>query len=236
MKKLRNLVLAKSYLVLFALLLLFFGLSVSNSEYLRNLGLNAFTEVSGILITLLLIERVLESNRVKENQKRARIGILQIRSGINKQFQLFKDIERILNGSKTNQESLGFLKTDDFFTNMKSFNFALKANVYPERKWCLYIHESSIGFISSLDSILLKYGEYFDSNIIEIIEKIRTGTYSSIIKVFPSLYSSRIDLNLSSSEEFYINIGSDSKEYVNNLFSLLELCTLNSDNNDLTTK
>lgn len=128
------------YVSLFILLL--FSIFLWKYSPYQDFGLNFLTEILGIIITVFLIEKIVEKNREKEMKPITLSGYTDIRLFVNRYISLFQEFYR----NSVNEEEPStlekFLTEENFNKIWENLDMNCRPSVYPETTMMDYICSS----------------------------------------------------------------------------------------------
>lgn len=150
-----------------------------------NLGISVIT----ILITVFLIDAVIERNRRNEIVKINKIAYGQIRSALYHQymtlFNLFK--ATVQERTEIEKEKPESLFVDFYFENIKYADLNKIAPVFPEMIWLDYLSLEIGNFQKALEKTIDRYGATLPTMFIDESESIISSSFSSYITQFPAV-------------------------------------------------
>lgn len=201
---------------------------IFNNGELKSFTLNLITEIIGILVTILLIDRALRSKEKREKDKIIKSAFVQFKRPAKNVLNLLVKIYKATCESKpekltTNYKDL--FSTNLFFETIQYLDFKLEAPVVPKQQWSQYIYNEVTNFKKEIDKILDKYVFVFDSHIIEELESLNNSSILQIISIGTMVQQSdfqtnykRDNLNLLAGEQVIDEL----KTFLNKLFNLID--------------
>ncbi|WP_373486350.1 hypothetical protein [Acetobacterium malicum] len=153
------------------------------SDFKEAIAFNLGISVVTILITVFLIDRVIERNKQNEIAKINKIAFNQIRIPILHQniflFNIFKaTVFEEVEIKKMKPESLF---NDFYFENIKYVDLIRVAPVLPKMTWLEYINLEIVNFRKTLEKTIDRYGSTLPTKFIEECESIINSSFCMFI-------------------------------------------------------
>lgn len=157
----------KLYLVLLILILMAFLLWKLNgpSGNIGDFGLNLFTELIGIFITVALVEKIISKQKSKE--------MIPVKAAVYREIQVL--MSRIIgfwaevydcSVPGDNPQNVRDLLNAECFQKMRiNLNMDSNANVYPETTWWNWFESNGKEFQDRCNAILNRYFIYLEPNL-----------------------------------------------------------------------
>lgn len=172
-----------SYASLALLCLIFFYISYyfNDNLWLSAVTANLATEVAGILLTVFLIDSIIEINRKREINKYRKIAFQQLQREINEHLDMFI---RMLKATVTSKPSKEYKTVEEFFDENYFNSIAYLdvqklapisyADISRSQRvlWKVYLEIHTNQFIEALNRTIDRYGIYLDSNTVDIAEQL----------------------------------------------------------------
>ncbi len=168
--------------VILVILLGVFLYTTNRDEWLSNLSGNLFAEGFGIILTVAVIEKILEEHRKKEKQRFKEIALRQLRRPLRNHFNvLFKMFKAATNSIPPNKPSqLRDLFDDNYFEQIGFLDISKPAPVKPSKSWTDYIAIDSKLFKEALNRTVEKYAVYFDLEMVDLMEQLIESDFTHI--------------------------------------------------------
>ncbi|MCM1988033.1 hypothetical protein [Methanococcoides seepicolus] len=193
-------------LLLFAMVLVYLYLAPPNGlNWTKDVTLNLFTEIIGILLTVILINSILDFNEKRERDKIRKIAYRRLKKPFERHLRLFKSMCEASIDTKPNK-SYGCdsgLFDEAFYSQMALFDFSNEAPVYPSRLWATYICGECKRFDSSLNQVLDRYSLYLDSDTIKLIELLIGTQFMWFMCEIPLMLEVSKSYNMQGSSKFF---------------------------------
>lgn len=168
-------VLTLSYLGLIILFLAFVACSIRTpnewwSGFFSNLG----SEIFGILLTIFVVDRVIEANRAREIKQYRTVALQQLR------LPLIHHLTVLINMIKASTTTVPAnpsrevrdLFDDQYFDEIKFLDFSKESPVYGQSDWFVYLSQEFTRFKDALERTVEKYSLYLDPQSLNLIEQI----------------------------------------------------------------
>ena len=184
--------LRNSYILLILLaffLLLLYLKNPGTTHWLQDFTLNLMTEIIGILLVVILIDRVININQENERKKLQEIAFQQLRIPLLHHFTLLFNIFKssVLEKPKKNYIEVSDLFDDIYFDQITYFDFSKPAPIFPQTDWSNHLSNKSREFKNDLNRTVEKYSLYLESDIIDLIEEIINSSFISFIIQSPGI-------------------------------------------------
>lgn len=163
---------------------------------------NLTTEVLGIIITLILVERVLVAERERDRVRVARVAAALLRTPI---FQLANAFSKMLKASFEEMpqpvpHTFKALFRPDFTSELRYFDFARPAPTLYPNSWFRYAHDEVHGAVTSIESVLNRYAAFLPIAYVEAIEQLVADPLINILKnattIEPQVKKGNVDSRL----------------------------------------
>lgn len=172
------------YILLIVLIVIFlfaFLITTSKQDWISSLSGNLFSGTVGILITVALVDRIIEAQQEKVRQKYKTIAFRQLRLELLDQFGMFFNIFKSSVISKPEKDCTNMRDffDEDYFEQIVFFDFENPSPVIlpftygKETLWFDYVALRLNQFNGALNKTIEKYGIYLDSDTIDLIRATR---------------------------------------------------------------
>ena len=214
-----------SYVIIFIIFLL----SLYGAYYLgefRDISLNLASEVLGIFIAVLLIEK---SNKIEAETKRQKL--LQVvfkRLTIKSQLSLMRDMAKPL-APKGSVTSYSDISNENYYNYIRKLDFSSKgpgvwSNTLIDMNWADYITYKTKEFNDSISKIITNYALYLEPNELELMQSILDSNFMGFaLKHLPLLMNIKGGL-----KNYYLFDSNGSREmiegFIDQLWELAKLC------------
>ncbi len=173
----------------YALLVIFIGLSLAFYAIWLEVGwVKDWTaQIGGGLVTslvvILLIDRILESQRQRERKKVRDVAVAQLRRPLMRQLQLLGNWYKAAVSGKP--EALPSTVTgffgEDFYEQIRWLDFAKTGPTIAETSWLQYSANELKRFQDDLERVIDKYATFLEPSTIELLERLRDSPVASIV-------------------------------------------------------
>ena len=184
-----------SYAILGILLficVLVFLCNTPSTEWVSSFSGNLISELLGILLTVFLIDKVIEKNQENERKKYKEVAFRQLRGAIYKHLMLLANIFKasaLTLPEKRKFENVREFFDDKFIEQIAYLDFSALAPVTPDRQWIDYLSEEFLNFKNSLGKTVEKYSMYLDSESLDLMEEVINSSSMAFILQIPNAYA-----------------------------------------------
>ncbi len=225
--------LRNSYIALGALFaaLVLLRLLFPGAEIVREYVPNLLSEITGILLTVFLIDRVIRANSDKEIAGFRAIGYRQLRNPLHRMTHLLMNMYKasLAEPPTPPPAEIGELEEGDFCAAVSFLDFSRSAPVFPEMSWFDYLHHECAGFRAEVDGVIGKYGIHFGPEVVDLATKVKdSGLLSYLIQaksvlVVDEKLGTRRSYNMLGGQGFDAMV----KEFLGDMTKLAELANRN---------
>jgi hypothetical protein len=219
---------SKLYISIFVVIVLA-GISFYTylSGWETEFSLNFGTELTGILVTVLLIDLVIGRHEERENLKLRSLALRQLRTPLQRHLNLLLKIYKA-SRDKPSGHSITDHKTlfaDDFYLQLARFDFSSEAPATPKMQWMDYIAHELSELKEALSGTLEKYAINLDSVAIEAVEAMLNSSFISFLGQVPNIRASDRASGISRKYVFLGAPGMDKmiRDHTENLSKLLNV-------------
>lgn len=160
----------------------------------NDFGLNLFTELLGIGITVFFIEKILEKNRKNEKKPITTAALTDISLLVNRYVLFFQELYRNSVEEVEPNTLKDFLSTETFEKIWNNLDMNAKPLVYPEINMWTHLQNNAKYFHELGTKILDRHGWHLDSKTYKYIHDI---TESSIVTSWKDYIISIYNLDIS---------------------------------------
>jgi len=156
------------------------------AEIVKEYVPNVLSEITGILLTVFLIDRVIRANSDKEIAGFRAIGFRQLRTPLHRMAHLLMNMYKASLAEPPNPPpaEIGELEEEDFCAAVSLLDFSRSAPVFPEMSWFDYLYHECAGFRAEVDGVIGKYGIHFGPEVVDLATKVKdSGFLSYLIQV-----------------------------------------------------
>ncbi|OLE73372.1 MAG: hypothetical protein AUI36_00665 [Cyanobacteria bacterium 13_1_40CM_2_61_4] len=175
MKQLLSLRLAYSFVVV--LIILFVSLGLTNpygNESSRSIYFGLSTDLTGAIVIIFLVDRIIAANQAKEKNRRRIIGVRGLRYALRNHlamlFGMFK--ASITQRPEKEYGSIAELFNDYHVEQLAFLDFSKKAPVLPNMTWYEYLSNECTRFREQLNLTLTKFSTDLDAEMMELLEEL----------------------------------------------------------------
>lgn len=184
--------LRNSYIILLSLiiiLILLYFINPYDTSWLHDFSLNLTTEIMGILLVVLLIDRVISINQENERQRCQKIAFQQLRIPLLNNFILLFNIFKSSVQVKPDKNYINVsdLFDDLYFDQITFFDFSKPAPVAPSTNWFNYLSKDCSEFKENINRTVDKYSFCLEPDVIDLMEEIINSSFISFILQAPSI-------------------------------------------------
>lgn len=176
-KFLRNSYILLTLLALILLVLYYFN--PGNTNWLQDFTLNLTTEIIGILLVVILIDRAIHIDKEREKRKVQEIAFRQLRIPLLHHFTL---LFNIFKSSVQEKPDKNYVEASDlfdalYFNQIAFFDFSKPAPVTPPTDWFNHLSQESAKFKNDLNRTVEKYSLYLEPDVIDSLEEIINSSF-----------------------------------------------------------
>jgi len=182
-------------IILGALVLLGFILWKFGNQDLQDFGLNFFTEILGVVITVLIIDKLVKD---REQKKMAPLKLAEYEDAVSF-FTEFTSFWRDAYSISVNEEFPNSF--DDFLSNkgigkvFENLDLNTEPNVTPKRTWWNWITQNHKIWKDKSDKYLERHATYSDPELYKLIHGFSEGTFMKLLPLINSIKQSDIHKN-----------------------------------------
>lgn len=149
----------------------------------RSFTLNLGTEVVGILLTVLLIDRVIRRRDKQERERYRSVALQQLRLPLNNHLLLLFNIYKASVEEKPDREisRVEDLFGDDYVEQTAHLDLTSSGPIYPPMQWFQYLHMEMQQFKDELGHVVDKYAVHLDPETIDLAEQLSNSTLLTVI-------------------------------------------------------
>ncbi|MBW3582571.1 MAG: hypothetical protein KY455_05670 [Euryarchaeota archaeon] len=140
---------------------------------LEDLWLNLGTEMVGIMVTVLLVERGVRKAQEAQRQRIARLGLAELKVPLRTHFGLLASMAKAASTEITPKNRTRGDVFDLFQTVARFFDFDGPAPVFPEESWFEYIEEPMLEIRQAIDATIGKYASVLSEDELIALEDLR---------------------------------------------------------------
>ena len=157
----------------------------SSIEWLKDLSLNLGTEVTGIFLTVFLIDAAIRRNEAAERQRVKRVAFQQLRVSLIRHLHMLHGMYKAATTSlpESKPVAVADLFTDSYFAQLGFLDFAKPAPVASAvpQQWMDYLRTETENFKAALGRTLEKYAVFLDGETVELLEELLASSYLSLL-------------------------------------------------------
>ncbi|MDD3653912.1 MAG: hypothetical protein PHO01_06985 [Desulfotomaculaceae bacterium] len=212
-----------TFLLVVVFLLIYF---YSGAEWLKEFSMNVATEVLGIIITVFVIDYLIDKKEEDERYKRQAVAIKRMRvpliHHIHTLFNIFKASIEKEPDKKYN--TLSDLFDDFYFEQIQYLDFSMEAPILPKTNWVNYLYNEFTRFADELKKVLDTYSLFLDSEIIELLDCISNSNFLNYVCKIRNIH--QIDAQLDFKRKYLMLNGTADlcKEHIEILMKLIDFC------------
>lgn len=175
--------------ICFVISLYTFFTSTPQEVWLSNLSGNLVAEIFGILLTVVIVDRIIEAKQEKERQKFKQVAFQQLRIPLVNHFQMLFNIYKASVTSKpsNNYENLRDFFNDDYFNEIAFYDFTKPNSTSTGFSGFDYLPREFKEFKQTLNKTIDKYGFYLNSDTVDTIEQLINSSLTSFISKIQSI-------------------------------------------------
>lgn len=143
---------------------------------LKDFGLNAFTEILGIIITVVIVERLLARQEARRNMPLKAAAYEDVRLLVSRLVSLLRTmfIEAVPQPAPTTVDAL--LTKESVDSIVSNLNVDAEAPVFPDKKWFEYLRDVGDEQRQAAEKILERYAATLDPKAYQLVHKLLDGT------------------------------------------------------------
>jgi hypothetical protein len=208
----------------------FFVYFFSSGQYpwLKSFSLDIASEITGILIVVFSIDRVIAIDQENQRRKLEAVAFLQLRRPLRRHFYLFFNMFKAAIAEKPdkNYQTVVDLFDHTFFEELAFLDFSKPAPVLGaiEADWSDYLLRECSQFKDSLNRTMEKYCLFLQPELIELMEEVINSPFlwivfnAPVIRQFSAKNNTSNSYNLLARQEIRDLL----KEYIQLITALLE--------------
>ena len=192
------------------LIALFFLLIIIGYSMELDYLINVSVEILGSIVTLIVIDIYLSKNEKKIATKREQIIWTLVkpilRENLSVLFSMYKSTTT-KRGANYKTEELSKFFTEDYAKTIQHLNIYSEAPIYPDAIWLNYLINKFTGLNNNYNSLLEKYSNQMEPELVELIEEIKNSSFhSNIISIMPTLINFTISNNMKVPKDFFSQV------------------------------
>lgn len=203
---------------------------ISSAQYpwLKSFALDIASEITGIIIVVFSIDRVIAIEQENQRIKLETVAFLQLRRPLRRHFYLFFYMFKAAIAQKPDKDykTITDLFDNTFFEELAFLDFSKPAPVFStlQADWFNYVLRECSQFKDSLNRTMEKYCLFLQPEIIELMEEMINSPFLWIVFNAPVIRQFSSDKNISSSYSLLARpeIRDLLKEYIQLIIVLLE--------------
>lgn len=221
-----------SYLTLALLTLFLIILGLGNpfgNEISRSFYFGLSTELTGAILIIFLVDRIIARNQEEETTRRRTIALRGLRFALRQHLAL---LVAMFKASVSKQPERDYRTPsdlfDDYYVEQVGFlDFAKKAPVLPDMRWYEYLASECGRFKEQVNLTLTKFSTDIDPDLLDVLEELVNSPFLSFIIQAPAINVIDQRLGFARSQNLFMGLGPIVKDYVNAFSKLLELYNAN---------
>jgi len=158
------------------LALLFLLLAIDFEGKVGDFGLNGFSEVVGIAVTVVIVERLLKQQEIRRNLPQKATAYVDVVTLVNEVIWFWSNATR-LSIRKDGPEDVRQLFTEDAFRQLEmSLNLDSEPNITPPRKWWAWLPQQIAEHKNFCGTILERHNAALDPIAYQLVHHIATSS------------------------------------------------------------
>lgn len=197
MKKVHFLIKEWGFIILILCCCLLLGLFCwLKTEEFKDFGLNFFTEILGVIITIFVIERFIQKKEDKRNLPQKLAAYEDVRLYTSRYISFWTETYRC-SVPETAPNTLEKFFSENGMTKILSYLYMDSSpNVTPKMTWWDWILENAKEFKENGEKILDRYSYYLDPVAFGCIHQLAESPFYSCILMLPSIRKSDAQYNI----------------------------------------
>jgi hypothetical protein len=183
----------KQDLLILAIILILLGIGVGTWKYSSNLeefGLNFFTEMLGVLVTVLIVDKVIQY-REKNRMIPQKISVYNdVRLFVSRYMSFWIDCYRLSVPEKKPETVEDFFSEKGMPKIWDCLDLDSKANVTPPQTWWTWIPQNAKEFKESGDKILDRHAHILEPEVYSHVHKITESGLLKTLQMIPFIKQS----------------------------------------------
>jgi hypothetical protein len=141
------------------------------------------TEILGILVTVILIDGMLNYNEKRKANTIQKIAIRKLGMPLRSHFDFLTKIYKATINAEINEkyDQYSDLFSERFYSQIKIFDFSKPAPVIPQKSWAHYTCTHFVDFKNTLDQIMDRYQLFLTPNTLDLIECITSSCFHTMM-------------------------------------------------------
>lgn len=163
-------------------------------DWVGGISLNLISEMTGIIITVALIEHVISKRDERQQQERIRISIARLSKPLQDHFSLLTRMYKA--ASLAIPQTIGgpicSVFDDDFLSTLPYLDFFSESPTIQKQPWVVYTSNMCKEFKNSIESILYAYGFFIDDDMASNLEEICNSDFINMLieaRTLPSIFT-----------------------------------------------
>jgi hypothetical protein len=164
-----------------------FILWIASDGDLKDFGLNFFTEILGVVITVLIIDKLVKD---REQKKMAPLKLAEYEDALRlySEFVSFwKDAYMISVNEEFPETYKEFLSENGIGKVFINLNLNTKPNVAPPRTWWTWILDNHKKWIEGCDKYLERHSAYSDPELFKLIHGFAEGAFMKLLPMISTI-------------------------------------------------
>jgi hypothetical protein len=164
-----------------------------NNEFIDNFSLNLLTEIIGIFITIIVIDKLLDYGKEKEKKRIKEIVNSKLGAKIKDIARLYVEIYKAsvdstnLKKFESYEQFFDDYNFNHIFNQYLYFNISRKAPSLPSRTWQEHIVEGIEKNLNDIKEVIDIYLIYLDTPLIDYLEQLRDDFQLTMFKNQPQI-------------------------------------------------